>query len=143
MRITGVLLVLAAAVLAQEREVTGCEICGGEVYQTPKAYVSGNTKYIYIDEPPYKRYCTRCQRDINNGEIDPAAPPALGPRDGEELGESPYGNPYAVDKFEWEKRKKPEKDAHTKQAESGFGAFWYVVAIVVAVAVLLRWFLKS
>jgi hypothetical protein len=143
MRVTAVLLVLAASVLAQEREVTECEICGGTVYQTPKSYISGNTKYIYVDDPPHVRYCNRCQRDINTGKIDPDHPPALGPRDDEEMGENPYGNPYAVDKFEWEKRKKPEKDAHTKEAESGMGVVPYVVAVAVAVGLALRYFLRS
>ena len=61
------------------------------MYQTPKKYVSGNTQYIYMDEPPYKPYCTRCQRDINNGKVDPDDPPLMSARDDEE--DAPSENP--------------------------------------------------
>ena len=67
-----------AATATAEREETSCEICGGTVYQTPQSYISGNTKYIYIDKPPYKPYCLRCQRDINNGKIDPTGENLVG-----------------------------------------------------------------
>ncbi|MHC4548637.1 MAG: hypothetical protein ACYTEZ_07650 [Planctomycetota bacterium] len=134
------LLVLATLVWAQDREVTACEICGGDVYQTPKSYVSGRTKYIYVDTPPHKPYCTRCQRDVNTGKLDPNDPPVLGPRDGEE--DEPSDNPYAVDKFDWEKKKAPEKDEATKDAESGFGVLPWVIGIVVGLGLLIRFFLK-
>ncbi len=127
--------------VAQEREVTACEICGGDVYQTPQTYVSGRTKYIYIDTPPHKPYCTRCQRDVNNGKIDADDPPMLSPRDDEE--DEPSDNPYAVDKFDWEKEKPKKTDAATEDAEFGFGALGWVIGIVVAVGVLLRFLLKS
>jgi hypothetical protein len=142
MRIVCSLLVLAGVAWAQDREITACEICGGDVYQTPKTYVSGRTKYIYIDEPPHKRYCTRCQRDINNGKIDPDNPAAFAPRDDEE--DPPSQNPWAVDEFDWQKEKaKPrEKDVRTKEAESGFGALPWVIGIVAALGLLLRFFLK-
>lgn len=137
------LLLLATLALAGEREITSCEICGGSVYQTPKEYVSGDTRYVYIDEPPHKRYCVRCQRDINNGEIDPDDPPALAPRDDEELGHNPYGNPYAAhaDRLTREQGK-PRARKTGEEEEGGFGALWYAAAIVVAVGFALRYFLK-
>jgi hypothetical protein len=136
------LLALATFARAQEREVTPCEICGGDVYQTPKRYKSNHTEYIYVFDQPHKKYCTRCQRDINNGKIDPNNPGAFSPRDDE--ADPPSDNPYAVDKFDWEKEKeKPKvKDAHTKQAESGFGALPWVIGILVALGLLVRFFLK-
>lgn len=142
MRTLALILVLAAPALAGDaediHEVTACEICGGNVYQTPKSYVSGNTKYVYIDEPPHKPYCTRCQRDINNGKIDPANPPALAPRDDEE---AEYHNPWAVRELDVG-RKKVEKDEHTKEAETGFGALKWVAGTVIAFVLLVKFLLK-
>lgn len=137
-----VLLALATSAWAQDREITACEVCGGDVYQTPKSYKSNRTEYIYVFDQPHKKYCTRCQRDINNGKIDPDNPGSYAPRDDEEDPES--DNPYAVDKFDWEKEKeKPKvKDAHTREAESGFGALPWVIGIVVALGLLIRFFLK-
>ena len=48
MRIAGILVALALCAAAQEREITDCEICGGTVYQTPKTYVSGGVKTVWI-----------------------------------------------------------------------------------------------
>jgi hypothetical protein len=138
-RIVLSLLVLATFAWAQEREITACEICGGDVYQTPKTYKSNRTKYIYMYDPPHKKYCTRCQRDINNGTIDPNNPGAWGPRDDEE--DPASDNPYKVNKFDWEKKKR-EKDAQTKEAESGFGALPWVIGILVSLGLLVRFFLK-
>lgn len=139
MRIVLSLLVLAAVAWAQDREITACEICDGDVYQTPKTYKSNRTEYIYMYDPPHKKYCTRCQRDINNGKIDPDSPGAYAPRDDEE--DAPSDNKYAVDKFDWEK-KKPRKDAQTEEAESGFGALPWVIGILAALGLLVRFFLK-
>jgi len=140
MRIVLSLLVLATFAWAQDREVTACEICGGDVYQTPKSYKSNRTEYIYVFGPPHKPYCTRCQRDVTNGKIDPKNPGVFAPRDDEE--DPPSDNPYAVDKFDWEKKGPPRKDAHTVEAESGFGALPWVIGIVVALGLLVRFFLK-
>jgi len=136
MRILGAILILAAGVLAQERQTTECEICGGTVYQTPKTYVSGDVKYIYMYDRDYKKYCTRCQRDVNNGKIDPSAPPGLGPRDDEENEVS--DNPYSrhADRVE------PRKKHATAEEESGFGALKWVAVIVVVLGVAFRFFLK-
>ena len=143
MRTTLMVLLLLVPGLASEaedvHEVTDCEICGGSVYQTPKSYVSGNTKYVYIDQPPHKRYCTRCQRDINNGTIDPDNPPALAPRDDEE---TESDNPWAVKELDTG-RPKVEKDAHAKEAETGFGALKWVVGIVIAFVLLFKFLLKN
>jgi hypothetical protein len=137
-----VLLALATSARAQDREITACEVCGGDVYQTPKKYKSNRTEYIYLFDQPHKKYCTRCQRDINNGKIDPDNAGAYAPRDDEEDPES--DNPYAVDKFDWEKEKEEPKvkDAQTKEAESGFGALPWVIGIVVALGLLIRFLLK-
>ena len=137
MRTLAVVLLCVTAAWAGEREITACEICGGDVYQTPKEYVSGNTKYIYMYDPPHKPYCTRCQRDINNGEIDPANPPALSPRDDEEMGVNPYGNEYMP-------RAGPPKKAedHSEQ-HSGFGAWKWVLGMIVAGGFAIRYFLRS
>ena len=140
MRIVLSLLVLATLAWAQDRKVTACEICGGDVYQTPKSYKSNRTKYVYVFDQPHKPYCTRCQRDVNNGKIDPDNPGAFGPRDDEE--DPASDNPYAVDKFDWEKKKPPKKDAHAEDAESGFGVLPWVVGILVALGLLVRFFLK-
>lgn len=79
MRVATALVVLVAVATpasGEDREVTSCEICGGTVYQHPKEIVSGNVRrvYIYIGQPEERRYCARCQRDINNGAIDPSPP---------------------------------------------------------------------
>jgi len=127
---------------AQDDEPEGsvCEICGAFVPMPHQTYVSGNTKYIYIDKRKPRRYCELCQRDINNGKIDPNDPPVLAPRDGSELGgNNPYGNKWAVDEIKVEKPK-THKDP---EAESGFGAIGYVIGIVIAVGYALRFFLKS
>jgi len=145
MRVLGLFLValaLAPLARAEEREVTDCEICGGKVYQTPKKYRTGNTEYIYIDEPPYKPYCIRCQRDVNQGKIDPSNPPAIGPRDDEEMGDNPYGNKWAADHTDVGKRKRTDKDAATKDAEGGFGAIGWVIGILVVVGLAVKFFLK-
>jgi hypothetical protein len=66
------------------------------------------------------------------------------PRDDEELEENPYGNPAMrggdalTREAQSPKRAKPDEEAG-----SGFGALWYVVAIVGAVVVALRFFLKQ
>ena len=95
MRIALMLFLWSAVAWAGEREITDCEICGGTVYQTPKKMVVGNTKYVWIGDPPHKKYCGRCQGDINNGKIDPNDPPLLMSRDDEER--EPVHNPYSRD----------------------------------------------
>jgi len=141
-----VLLAVAAPALAEERETTSCEICGGTVYQPPKEILTGNVRHIYIDigTPEHRRYCTRCQRDINNGVIDPSDPPALASRDDEPLeGDNPYGNPYARDADRLTREaQQPRERKVDKEAEGGFGALWYVGAILGAMVFVLRRFLK-
>ena len=136
MRIVLSLFVLATLAWAQDREITACEICGGDVYQTPKSYKSNRTKYVYLFDQPHKPYCTRCQRDVNNGKIDPKNPGAFAPRDDEE--DPVRDNPYAVE----EKKGPPKKDAHTQEAESGFGALPWVIGILVGLVLVVRFFLK-
>ena len=77
---------------------------------------------------------------INNGTIDPNDPPILSPRDeAAEMGDNPHGNKWAVDEIEVPKNK-AHKD---EEAESGFGALGYVIGIIFALGVALRFFLKS
>jgi len=122
------LLLFATTALAQDREVTACESCGAEVYQTPKSYKSGNTKYIYMYDPPHKSLCTACQREANNEGLEP--------------GEAVAENPWAVESA-YEKPKRKPKDKHTEEAESGFGASGFMIGIVLVIAFALRFFLKS
>jgi hypothetical protein len=135
-----ILCALAPFAGAQDDEGSECEICGAFVPMPHQSYVSGNTKYVYINKRKPRRYCTPCQRDINNGKIDPNDPPMLAPRDGSELGgDNPHGNKWAVDEIEVPKNK-VHKD---EEAESGFGALGYVIGIAIAVGYALRFFLKS
>jgi len=136
--ILSIALLAAAALAAPEREITDCEICGGTVYQTPKTYVSGRTKYIYIDEPPHKPYCTRCQRDVNNGKIDPNDPPLLSPRDDEPAEEK--DNPYARNTDGTHDKRKPMLDEESK---SGFGVLPWAVGMLAAAGLVIRFFLRG
>ena len=132
-----ILMVIACVALAsaQEREETACEICGGTVLQTPKKFTTGNTRYVWIGEPPHKKYCNRCQRDINNGKIDPSDPPTLLSRDDEEqeAAENPYSREVVVEK---------PKRKQSAEAESGFGAMGWVIGIVGVLGFFLRKMLK-
>jgi len=132
---------LGPALAGPEREITACEICGGDVYQTPKTYKSNRTKYVYLYDPPHKPYCTRCQRDVNNGEIDPDNPPALAPRDGED--QESFDNPYSRHADRLAKEAGETKRHQDPEAEGGFGAIWYVAGILAAVVFALRFFLKG
>jgi hypothetical protein len=141
------LLILAVCALvpfagAQEDEPEGseCEICGAFVPMPHQSYLSGNTKYVYIDKRKARRYCNLCRRDINNGKIDPNDPPMLSPRDGSELdGDNPHGNKWAIDEIEVPKN----ENKLDEESESGFGALGYVIGIVIALGYALRFFLKS
>ena len=135
------LLFVAIEFAHAERTTTDCEICGGTVYQTDKEYVVGNTKYVWIGDPPKKRHCNRCQNDINTGKIDADNPPAFSSRDDEEAGDNPHNNRWAVDKLDLGETKF-EKDAHTREAESGFGVGPWVIGLIVGVGLLIRFMLK-
>jgi hypothetical protein len=118
-----------------------CEICGAHIRAPRREYVSGDTRYVWLNDPPKtQQYCVPCQRDIRSGKIDPDDPPLLSPRTAEEYDEeNPSENPYAP-KARPDKGKK--KDARDEEAHSGFGALTYVVVIAGVLFALLRWFLK-
>jgi len=96
------------------------------------------TRHPDIGKRRLRRYCTPCQRDINNGDIDAADPPLLSPRDGDEAIRQTK-NKWAVDELEL---KKNERKLTDEDANSGFGAVGWVAGIVVVLGAALKFFLK-
>jgi len=147
MRILGLLFVLAGLAmpaLAQEQRVTGtCRICGGTTYGMRRELVTGNIRYTTIGRIEAPALCQRCTVDVQAGRIDARNPPALAPRD-DEHEDDVLVNPWAPkeDPLEVAKRERANQPKD-EEAHSGFGALTWIVGIVAAVGLLLRWFLKS
>ncbi len=134
-----VLLAVAPAALAEDRVTGTCEICGGTTYGMRRTLTTGNVKYTTIGSISAPAYCQRCTVDVQSGKIDPKNPPAMFSRDDEEPEE--MHNIYSPKELDYgqDKRKKTKAD---EEAEGGFGALPWVIGIVVALGLLLRFFLK-
>ena len=134
-----VLLAVAPAALAEDRVTGTCKLCGGTTYGMRRTLTTGNIKYTTIGTISAPTLCQRCTVDVQSGKIDANNPPAMFPRDNEEP-EEMY-NPSSPKELDYgqDKRKKTKAD---KEAESGFGAITWVIGIVVALGLLLRFFLK-
>jgi len=125
--------------LEQEERVTGsCQICGGVTHGWRRILQTGNIRYETIGTIEAPAWCQRCTVDVQNGKIDPNDPPQLLPRDDEEspTEHNPWANPEQRDRT-------PKKvDKHKGEAHSAFGALPWVVGILGAVVMLVRWFLR-
>ncbi len=138
--LSAVLLALCVTTVARGDDEGGsdCQICGAWIPTPRQEWRTGNTRYVYIGKRRLKTYCPPCQRDINNGKIDPSDPPLLGPRDSDEAIDGKK-NPFGVEKLDLEGRKiKPLG----KDESSGFGAIGWVAGIVVALGAVLKYLLK-
>ena len=132
MRILGVFLLFAAVAFAQDRETGSCENCGATTYGARRTLQTGNVKYITIGAAPAPAYCQRSRVASPTGTLGPGTGAVFAPPPGQpapELGPPPWEQP----------KEKVEKD---EEAHSGFGALPWVIGILIAMGLLVRFFLK-